>query len=647
MFFRRSSGSPQHHSDDPSQATNVSPTACHLSSVSYDMEAQSASKSMSNISEVPNPADSPEVPRLRFRDGRQEADSRILKLIKGRSVLEGSAYCSTQQQRRRGDRQQRPANRGSKAPLEESAECAKTTTVHPPTGHTGSACGRIRQGCSAEVDAFKDTSPVKAAMTGGAAVASNCHVRSDFLTTGQHSNNAAITSKSAQAGDRQSQSHLPPSREHGEESSGKAPKNEAIIWMGRSKGSTNSGSARIPEGPVVQQQHHHHDHQHHDHHHDHEELHASPSDQPEQLHQHAPRQLEGQQQQHSPQQDHEALEEQHGSEERQPLQQQQQQHHPHQPHELHQQTQQQQLQEHDQQQPLASPEPAHEDGTSVPEDERQRETQEDQSVPADAEPPASSLARVAAAAAATGTVAVSSGAAWVCPRPVEAPQSAALAAGVAATGADAAGVAAAGGVATAAGTASGHDLMSGLPAWTIMMQNEAGSLVMPHTWRYVIPPAQEHTSSGSRGPLASSSSSGLLPHPSATEDDGIGGYTANSAAATSCSSTRDSSGTGEAGSTDTAASLHTDNAGRAARIRAKRQLLNSLVQRCTETVHCGEHALATEQRQGRALRMTLEVMQRQNACLQQQLAWLTQGYQQTLAATACANNAPPDPTLAG
>jgi len=93
--------------------------------------------------------------------------------------------------------------------------------------------------------------------------------------------------------------------------------------------------------------------------------------------------------------------------------------------------------------------------------------------------------------------------------------------------------------------------------------------------------------------------------------------------------------------------LHTDNAGRAARIRAKRQLLNSLVQRCTETVHCSEHALATEQRQGRALRMTLEVMQRQNACLQQQLAWLTQGYQQTLAATACANNAPPDPTLAG
>lgn len=243
----------------------------------------------------------------------------------------------------------------------------------------------------------------------------------------------------------------------------------------------------------------------------------------------------------------------------------------------------------------------------------------------DSELPASSLARVAAAAAATGTVAVSSGAAWVCPRPVAAPQSATAAVGAA---------------------AAGHELLGGLPAWTTMMQNEAGSLVMPHTWRYVIPPAQEHTSSGSRGPLASSSSAGLRPCPSAPEDDGIGGGTATSAEATSCSSTRDSSGTGKAGSKDSAASLDSDNAGRAARIRAKRQLLNALVQRCLETVHCSEHALATEQRQGRALRMTLEVMQRQNSCLQQQLAWLTQGYQQTLAAAACPSNAP-DPPLAG
>merc|ERR550532_2269550 len=161
MFFRRSGGSPQHHSDEPPQ-TNLSP-ACHIGNVSYETEAQATSKSMSNISEVQNPADSPEVPRLRFRDGRQEADSRILKLIKGRSVLDGSAYCSTQQQRRRGDRQQRPTNRGSKAPLEEPAECTKTATVQPPAGHAGSAFGRIRPGCSAEVAALKDTSPVKAA----------------------------------------------------------------------------------------------------------------------------------------------------------------------------------------------------------------------------------------------------------------------------------------------------------------------------------------------------------------------------------------------------------------------------------------------------------------------------------------------------
>jgi len=60
--------------------------------------------------------------------------------------------------------------------------------------------------------------------------------------------------------------------------------------------------------------------------------------------------------------------------------------------------------------------------------------------------------------------------------------------------------------------------------------------------------------------------------------------------------------------------------------QAKRELVSEIVQCLAAKTHNAEMILGTEQRANRAMRVTLEVLQRQNACLQQQISWVAQGW---------------------
>merc|ERR1712039_886562 len=55
-------------------------------------------------------------------------------------------------------------------------------------------------------------------------------------------------------------------------------------------------------------------------------------------------------------------------------------------------------------------------------------------------------------------------------------------------------------------------------------------------------------------------------------------------------------------------------------LQAKRQLLGELVDRLGSKAYYSEQILGSEQRANRAMRVTLEILQRQNVYLQQQLA---------------------------
>jgi len=66
---------------------------------------------------------------------------------------------------------------------------------------------------------------------------------------------------------------------------------------------------------------------------------------------------------------------------------------------------------------------------------------------------------------------------------------------------------------------------------------------------------------------------------------------------------------------------------RSAAVAAKRELLGELVEQLAARAYQAEQALSSEQRANRALRVTLEALQRQNVCLQQQVALLAQSYQ--------------------
>lgn len=155
-----------------------------------------------------------------------------------------------------------------------------------------------------------------------------------------------------------------------------------------------------------------------------------------------------------------------------------------------------------------------------------------------------------------------------------------------------------------------------------MMQNEVGSLVVPTTWRYLQPPPQ------------------MLPTPV----DDAAGAVAPSSPSSQRASPEEPAGSGSASSptedlgaviikpvgsdkdTDVLQSADEAPIFEPMDVDAKRQLLSDLVQCLADRMQKTEQALGSEQRANHAMRVTLEVLQRQNLHLQQQLAWVTQSW---------------------
>jgi len=163
-----------------------------------------------------------------------------------------------------------------------------------------------------------------------------------------------------------------------------------------------------------------------------------------------------------------------------------------------------------------------------------------------------------------------------------------------------------------------------------VLQNEIGSLVVPHTWRFVPPPSvvqvleatPEGEFQGATGHVS------LLPCvaggvPSGSQDAASPGGDALAFAAPS------EGGGGACSSKDApeAASV-----GSTLDVYSKRRLLDTVLGALSSQSGESDKALRAEQRANRAMRVTLEVLHRQNVCLQQQLAWVTQSWPQ---ATAC------------
>lgn len=129
------------------------------------------------------------------------------------------------------------------------------------------------------------------------------------------------------------------------------------------------------------------------------------------------------------------------------------------------------------------------------------------------------------------------------------------------------------------------------------LQNEVGSIATPLTWRFVPPPQN-------------------MQHQHIDEQD-MGMVSANDASVEEVVEEEDVvSADMSQGEAVIAATLPMD-------LQAKRQLLGELVERLgSRAYHC-ERILSSEQRANRAMRVTLEDLQRQNMYLQQQLARAT------------------------
>jgi len=162
-----------------------------------------------------------------------------------------------------------------------------------------------------------------------------------------------------------------------------------------------------------------------------------------------------------------------------------------------------------------------------------------------------------------------------------------------------------------------------------MMQNEVGSLVMPTTWRYLQPPLQ------------------MLQQPAAPEQDESAQEAASSPsrpsqeAVGSCSASSQAEEAGSVIIRQVASDRDTDvpSAEEAPvfepmDLEAKRLLLSDLVEHLTAKAAKAEQALGSEQRANHAMRVTLEVLQRQNLHLQQQL-WVTQNWPYANMANMC------------
>lgn len=153
-----------------------------------------------------------------------------------------------------------------------------------------------------------------------------------------------------------------------------------------------------------------------------------------------------------------------------------------------------------------------------------------------------------------------------------------------------------------------------------LLQNEAGSLVMPHTWRFVQPPQQPEVQPPCDYEKDSASGSQAA-SPSPGQRDAVAD--ALSGASQVVNNLQIGAVSSFAKATDAAmtAAFPADTA-------AKRMLLGELVERLAAKVAETDRELASERRENRALRVTLEVMQRQQAVLQQQVAYLSQAAQQ-------------------
>lgn len=149
-----------------------------------------------------------------------------------------------------------------------------------------------------------------------------------------------------------------------------------------------------------------------------------------------------------------------------------------------------------------------------------------------------------------------------------------------------------------------------------MLQNEAGSLVVPHTWRYVPPPPQAAPTPAQPASPGSASSPGPVSPPSVRQ-----------AGAESSNASPEANGQPE-----TSAPAPEEAPAPEARpldSTAKRHLLAELIECLTARAVKAEKALGSQQRETRAAHVTIEVLQRQNLGLQQQLqqlAWVAQSW---------------------
>jgi len=158
-----------------------------------------------------------------------------------------------------------------------------------------------------------------------------------------------------------------------------------------------------------------------------------------------------------------------------------------------------------------------------------------------------------------------------------------------------------------------------------LLQNEVGSLVATHTWRYVPPPP------AMRPPRVDVPVAPRRPVAEATEGSPANGDEAASA---------------PAGNVAARVFAVLNNKACPATTGAKQRLVCDLVEQLAARLQRAEQALAGEQRAHRALQMTAEFLERHNACLQQQLAMVTRlNYTLTVAedgSAAIAELPPPD-----
>mmetsp|Transcript_71439 Transcript_71439/g.192377 ORF Transcript_71439/g.192377 Transcript_71439/m.192377 type:complete len:188 (+) Transcript_71439:2-565(+) len=182
-----------------------------------------------------------------------------------------------------------------------------------------------------------------------------------------------------------------------------------------------------------------------------------------------------------------------------------------------------------------------------------------------------------------------------------------------------------------AGLAAGaQDETSASARLGALLQNEAGSVLAPHTWRYVPPAAHL---------IPAADAKATAPAPPINASAAAVASAAWGGAGRACGSQARAQPDGSAAGLAAAAAEALWGAA-GAPAGAKRQLVADLVERLVQHSAASEKKLGAEQRANLALRATLEGMQRQNVALQQQLAYVTQSYQ-SLAAAATQGEAVP------